>query len=179
MKTMRVVLEVDVDDLPKAKRAEHARDMQIDESEIETLAQTDVGFAARAFENIGTVGCEELFAGSDTFVTFKDVRVQSAAWISSDEARVAVAETQAEREREIRADERRRIADILDASVVDAEEAFDDVDPERVDVMRCIAKALRVPRDELIQIGLERMAEEIIAEGAAADDARAAKDGAP
>lgn len=84
MKKMRVVLEVDVDDLSKEKREECARDMDIAETEIETLADTDVGFAAKAFENCRGHLCDELFAGSDTYVTFKDVRVQSAMWISDE-----------------------------------------------------------------------------------------------
>lgn len=82
MKTMRVILEVDVDDLPKAEREAAAHDMQIKENEIETLAEVEAPFAAKVLENIGEHTCQELFAGSDTYLTFKDVRVKSASWVA-------------------------------------------------------------------------------------------------
>jgi hypothetical protein len=81
MKTMKVVLEIDVDDLSAEKRAECASDMEIPVEEIPTLADTEAPEAASVLRAIGEHTCEELFAGSDVYVTFKHTRVISAGWI--------------------------------------------------------------------------------------------------
>lgn len=67
-------------------------------------------------------------------------------------------------EQKIREDERRRIADVIEdaANVPDA-----DADPERVDVMRGLARALRTDTEALLILGLEAILEEIRAEEAA------------
>jgi hypothetical protein len=80
MKTMRVVVEIDVDDLPADERKRHAKEMEIAESDIPALANTDAREAAECLENLGEEMLSTAFDGSDTFVIFKDLRVLSAEW---------------------------------------------------------------------------------------------------
>ncbi len=81
MKKMRVVLEIDVDDLPQAEREEAALDMEVSVSEIEKLEEVDALRAAEPLENISPETCRELFAGTDTYVTYMNVHVVSAEYI--------------------------------------------------------------------------------------------------
>lgn len=82
MKKMRVTLEIDVDDLSPEKRAEYAKDMETIPDELPALKDTSAREAANALENFGGDMNEELFAGSDTYVQFIDVRVMSAELIA-------------------------------------------------------------------------------------------------
>lgn len=66
------------------------------------------------------------------------------------------------REQQIREDERRRIADVLDELA-----AMPDADPERVDMARGLARILRINTEELIITALMAMIEEIKAEDGA------------
>lgn len=78
-KTMRVTLEVDVDDLSPSAMAEARGDMDDGESPP-TLASTTAKEAARALENINEHTGGELFAGSGIYVRFLECRVVSARW---------------------------------------------------------------------------------------------------
>jgi hypothetical protein len=65
------------------------------------------------------------------------------------------------RDLDIRADERGRIADALEAAIA---RDGDDIDPDRAFVFRELAKVLRIDREQLILAGLEAIIEEIKAE---------------
>lgn len=80
MKTMRVTLEIDVDNLSPEKLAEHAKDMEMSVADLEGLADASLSEIARTLENFGGDMNDELFAGSDLFVRFTDVRVVTAEW---------------------------------------------------------------------------------------------------
>lgn len=82
MKTMRVTLEIDVDNLSPEKLAECAKDMEMSVADLEGLANANAPEIARTLENFGGDMNDELFAGSDLFVQFADVRVLTAEWVS-------------------------------------------------------------------------------------------------
>jgi hypothetical protein len=83
MKTMRVTLEIDVDDLPADERKRHAEEMEMSVDDIPALANTEAREAAEPLEYIGGDIITDLFAGTDTFVTYKDVRVLAAEYVET------------------------------------------------------------------------------------------------
>lgn len=68
----------------------------------------------------------------------------------------------AAREQEIRADERRRVADAMEKVAANPE-----TDPAKAATLRDLASVLRTDRDKLIIAGLMAMADEIVAEAKA------------
>lgn len=80
---MRVVLELEVDDLPANERKSLAADMNTVPDELPGLESTTAPEAASVLGNCGLCGdiAEMLFEGSDVFVTFTASRVVSAGWI--------------------------------------------------------------------------------------------------
>lgn len=83
-KTMRVTVEIDVDDLPEDRRVELAADtMQEPPEELPGLNDYDAKEAAEALENITEDTSAELFAGSDLYVRFTECRVIDAEWINA------------------------------------------------------------------------------------------------
>lgn len=84
MRTMLVLLEIEVDDLTEEDRAECARDMEEPVDTIPTLAKTTVGEAASVLDGIGTEISRDLFAGSDVYVRYVRSEVLHAAWKGED-----------------------------------------------------------------------------------------------
>lgn len=80
-KTMRVTLEIDVDELSPALRKEMAKDMmQEPPEELPTMADSSVTEIASVLENLTEHTGAELFAGSDIYAQFLECRVIDAAW---------------------------------------------------------------------------------------------------
>jgi hypothetical protein len=80
MKTMRVVLEIDVDDMSEKERWE-IMNGGMTEDEVKTLADTSAGEIASVFDKLsGEVIGEMLFEGEDIFVKFTESRVIEAKW---------------------------------------------------------------------------------------------------
>jgi hypothetical protein len=80
MKTLRVVLEIDVDDMSEKERWEIINGGMYEE-DVKTLADTTAGQAASVLDRLsGEVVTEMLFEGSDIFVKFTESRVIEAKW---------------------------------------------------------------------------------------------------
>ena len=85
VRTMKVVLEIDVADLTEAARKalNDGADGELDTLEfpMPRLADTSAGEAANVLDAIGMEGFQgELFAGSDTYVRYVRSEVMSAEW---------------------------------------------------------------------------------------------------
>lgn len=80
-RTLRVVLLLDVEDLPDADRAQYAEWMEMPVEELPSLKDTPVEHIVSVLDHIsGPVINEHLFEGSDYFVHFTDSRVLSSEW---------------------------------------------------------------------------------------------------
>lgn len=81
---LRVLLEIDVDDLTPEERARLEDDMRTYPGEpvkLPTLAETTAEEAASVLDGIGTEGVSEmLFEGEDACVRFVGAKVLAAAW---------------------------------------------------------------------------------------------------
>lgn len=81
MRTMMVVLEIDVEDLPEALRQEIADGMQEPVATLPKLAETELGCIANVLEFVGSEGATELaFEGTDTYVRFTRSDVKAYWW---------------------------------------------------------------------------------------------------
>lgn len=98
-KTMRVTLDLTVEDLPDEEMQRHASEMDVPVEEIETLEDTGIEWIAAVLDGGITppgphgIACEPineiLFEGSDLFVTFTSAKVVSAEWVDGAETAAA------------------------------------------------------------------------------------------
>jgi len=80
-KTMRVTMEIDVDDLPPDQRAEAVEmAMQEPPEELPSLADYSAEDIAEVLDNINEDTGAELFAGTDIYVRILECRVTDAVW---------------------------------------------------------------------------------------------------
>lgn len=83
MKTLRVTLDIDVDDLSKDQRKILAKEQECKERDLPTLADAEAqDLAYLLIDGIGTETSEEMFAGSDLYVRFTDAIVVTAEWLN-------------------------------------------------------------------------------------------------
>lgn len=79
-RVMEITLRVTVSDLSKAERKEAAKECGMRPSELPGVADIEASDIARLVESAVDADPEELFAGSDMFVTLKRVETVRYGW---------------------------------------------------------------------------------------------------
>ncbi len=84
MKKLRVLLDIEVSDLPENMREQLIQDLQtIGVTEVETLDSYDAETVANVLNHCGGAAISDMiFEGTDVFVQFDDMHVVHAQWVT-------------------------------------------------------------------------------------------------
>lgn len=83
MKKLRVLLEIEVTDLPENMREQLAQDIQVNVNELETLDSYSAETVANVLDNCGGAAISDMiFEGTDVFVQFDNMHVVHAQWVT-------------------------------------------------------------------------------------------------
>lgn len=83
MKKLRVLLEIEVADLPESMREQLAQDIQVNVNELETLDSYSAETVANVLNGCGGAAISDMiFEGTDVFVQFDNMHVVHAQWVT-------------------------------------------------------------------------------------------------
>lgn len=83
MKKLRVLLDIEVSDLPINMRELLAQDMQVNVNELETLDSYDAETVADVLNGLGGSAISDMiFEGTDVYAQFDNMHVVHAQWVT-------------------------------------------------------------------------------------------------
>jgi hypothetical protein len=83
MRKLRVLLDIEVEDLPDNMRRHCAQDMRLNVDDIEKLDSYDAETVANVLNHCGGAAISDMiFEGTDVFVQFDDMHVVHAQWVT-------------------------------------------------------------------------------------------------
>lgn len=83
MKKLRVLLDIEVEDLPQNMREQLTQDMRINADDLETLDSYDAETVADVLNGLGGSAISDMiFEGTDVYAQFDNMHVVHAQWVT-------------------------------------------------------------------------------------------------